>query len=51
MSFERLVDAWDNSREERTGMRHGERVASIEDELGASMTSGRVLRWLLGLDR
>lgn len=51
MTFVPLVDAWEASRRERTGLRPGERCASIESEIGAPMTPGRVLGWVLGLDR
>lgn len=45
-----LVDAWEDSRQERTGMRHGERVASIEHAIEGSMRPSRVLDWLLDRD-
>lgn len=45
-----LVDAWEDSRQERTWMRHGERVASIENEIEGSMRPRRFLDWLLDRD-
>lgn len=44
-----LVDEWNASREERTGMAHGERVASVESGIGASMRGGP-LAWLADRD-
>lgn len=44
-----LVDDWNASRQDRTHMEHGERVASVESEIEGSMRGGP-LAWLTGRD-
>ncbi len=45
MAFTRLVDGWSRTRRQRTPLPWGPRVASMEADLGADMSPGRMRHW------